>query len=170
MELTTVACMLIAPILLVAMSVPANRDMWTMEMELFVVRCKMLCTTKKIFTLITNIYMYKISSYQNSKRYVNSAYLRLTHNMLCTCMLLCIQCVRTGIFDLRMELMSLKDELRCVLTMNMVQSVMISGMTWKLEWYVDNWDMREQVNSNEHVHVEYIYKYMIFHILSTTQM
>lgn len=38
MELIIVACMLIAPILLVAITVPASKDMWTMEMELFVVR------------------------------------------------------------------------------------------------------------------------------------
>ena len=63
-----------------------------------------------------------------------------------------MQYVRTGIFDLHMGPLSLKEELRCVLTMNSVQSAMISGMIWKQEWCVDNWDMREQVSSNSDVH------------------
>ena len=60
MELTTAACMPIAPILLVAMTVPANKDMWTMEMELFVVRLyEMLCTRTKFYF---NEHTYKIST------------------------------------------------------------------------------------------------------------
>ena len=38
-----------------------------------------------------------------------------------------------------------REESRSVSTMSMVQCVMISGMTWMLEWSAGNWDTVEQV-------------------------
>ena len=60
-----------------------------------------------------------------------------------------------GMFVWSMAPLLWRVELKCVTTMHMAQCVMTSGMNWRPEWSVGNWDLVERVRF-----VEYSTEYM----------
>ena len=56
-----------------------------------------------------------------------------------------LQGVQMGMFVWSMAPLIWRVELKCVTTMHTAQCVMTSGMSWRPEWSVHNWDLVERV-------------------------
>ena len=58
-----------------------------------------------------------------------------------------------GMFILSMALLLWRVELKCVTTAHMAQCVMTSGMSWRPQWSVHNWDTVEMVRYKRRLYV-----------------